>query len=146
MSTLAYKGVAYISILSVDLSDPLEGNFFEGDIYGVKLTSLKGDYSKKGSSEEEGLDWKNAIKNSYQQWPSGEIPYVISNSFGSQERSVIRAATEQFSRHSCVKWRPHVPTDIDYVHILRDVGCYSRVGRTGRAQILSLGKFSVLNT
>ena len=118
-------------------TDPLEGgNFFEGDIYGVKLTSLKG-----GEAESvEGLDSKNAIKNTFQQWSSGEIPYVISNSFGSQERSVIRAATEQFSRHSCVKWRPHVPTDIDYVHILKDVGCYSRVGRTGGAQILSLGR------
>ena len=121
----------------VYLTDPLEGDFFEGDIYGVKLTSLKGD---DGESEGEGLDSKNAIKNTFQKWPSGEIPYVISNSFGSHDRSVIRAATDQFSRHSCVKWRPHVPTDIDYVHILRDVGCYSRVGRTGGEQILSLGE------
>ena len=50
---------------------------------------------------------------------------------------------EQFSSHSCVKWRPHLPTDMDYVHILRDSGCYSRVGRTGRAQVLSLGKLFV---
>ena len=81
----------------VYLIDPLEGNFFEGDIYGVKLTSLKGD------SEGEGLDSKNAIKNTFQKWPSGEIPYVISNSFGSHDRSVIRAATDQFSRHRSFK-------------------------------------------
>lgn len=114
------------------LTDPLEGDFFEGDINGVKLTSLK-----EGQDETE--LGKNAIKNTYQKWPNSEIPYVISNSFGSHERSVIRAAMEQFSLHSCVKWRPHVPTDIDYVHILKDQGCYSRVGRTGTAQILSLG-------
>jgi hypothetical protein len=45
----------------------LEGNFFEGDIYGVKLTSLKGDGGE--SSSEEGLDSKNAIKNTFQKWP-----------------------------------------------------------------------------
>ncbi len=82
---------------------------------------------------------KNAIKNTYQKWPNGEIPYVISNAFGSSERSVIRSAMEAFSLKSCVKWRPHLPSDRDYVHILRDQGCYSRVGRTGGAQVLSLG-------
>ena len=41
---------------------------------------------------------KNAVKNTYRLWPEQEIPYVISNSFGTQERSVIRAAMEQFSR------------------------------------------------
>ena len=138
MSILSTK--SFCLTCFVYLTDPLEGDFFEGDIYGVKLTSLKGD----GESEE-GLDSKNAIKNTFQKWPSGEIPYVISNSFGSHDRSVIRAATDQFSRHSCVKWRPHVPTDIDYVHILRDVGCYSRVGRTGGEQILSLGESAVFS-
>ena len=110
-----------------------DGSFFEGDISGVKLTTASDD----------GVISKNAIKNTYQRWPGGEIPYLISNSFGSHERSVIRAAMEQFSRHSCVKWRPHMPTDIDYVHILRDQGCHSRVGRTGRAQILSLGNYYI---
>ena len=117
-------------------SDPLEGDLFEGDISGIKLTSIK-------AGEEETLDIKNAVKDTYKLWPNNEIPYVISNAFGTQERSVIRAATEQFSKHSCVKWRPHVPTDRDYVYILRDQGCYSRVGRTGKAQILSLGKKSI---
>ena len=111
-------------------SDPLESSdLFEGDIDGVKLTA---------STDGEAIT-KNAIKNTFQLWPDNEIPYVISNSFGSRERSVIRAAMEQFSENSCVKWRPHVPTDIDYVHILQGQGCHSRVGRTGGAQILSLG-------
>ena len=48
----------------VYLTDPLEVDFFEGDIYGVKLTSLKGD----SSSEGEGLDSKNAIKNTFQKY------------------------------------------------------------------------------
>ena len=119
------------AFLSSIIADPLEGDFFEGDINGVKLTSV--------NDEDEVLSYKNAIKNTFQKWPEGEIPYVISDSFGSYERSVIRAAMEQFDKHSCVKWRPHVPTDVDYVHILRHQGCYSRVGRTGGPQILSLG-------
>lgn len=126
---------------------------FEGDISGVKLTTnsadLETDEEANLADEKEDSDVvviKNAIKNTYQRWPNGEIPYVISNSFGSQERSVIRAAMEQFSLHSCVKWRPHMPSDVDYVHILRDTGCYSRVGKTGRAQVLSLGtKSPVIN-
>ena len=168
--------------------DPLEGDFFEGDISGVKLTTQESPSPSSTSEEGDSVIIKNAVKNTYQLWPGKEIPYVISNSFRGSERSVIREAMEQFARqvpsayywilehwnnnnyvakmnlfrksilavlkketfqayvepflcrHSCVKWRPHIPTDRNYVHILRDQGCYSRVGKTGGAQVLSLGK------
>ena len=82
-------------------SDPLEGDHFEGDISGVKLTIQEAEESpleEDSDDEGESVIIKNAVKNTYRLWPDNEIPYVISNSFGSQERSVIRTAMEQFTR------------------------------------------------
>ena len=62
-------------------------DLFEGDISGVKLTSVPEEQEEDSYVNE---NMKNAIKNTYQRWPEGEIPYVISNSFSSQERSIIR--------------------------------------------------------
>ena len=122
-----------------------EGEYFEGDISGVELVA------KEDSSESASLNGnkykddgvaKNAIKNTYQMWPKGEIPYAISQSFSSYERGVIRKAMTEISTVSCIKWRPMVGGGVDrnYVHILRDAGCYSRVGKVGGPQVLSLGK------
>ena len=109
------------------------GEYFEGDISGVELISKSDGASKV-------LDnGKNAIKNTYQKWPKGEIPYTISQRFSSYDRSVIRNAMNQIANLSCIKWRPRNNIDKDYVHILRDVGCYSRVGKVGGPQVLSLG-------
>ncbi len=87
---------------------------------------------------------RNAVTNSYARWPRGEIPYAVSRSFSRRERRVIRRAAEEFARRgSCVRWRPRDwRKDAEYVHILRDKGCYSHVGRAGgrKGQVLSLGK------
>ena len=64
-------------------------DLFEGDISGVKLTSVPEEQEEEEDSYVN-ENMKNAIKNTYQRWPEGEIPYVISNSFSSQERSIIR--------------------------------------------------------
>lgn len=112
-----------------------EGNHFEGDISGVELVS------KPGSTSDmlNGQNVKNAVIDTYKLWKKGEIPYAISQSFSSYDRSVIRNSMNQISKVSCIKWRPRNAYDKDYVHILRDVGCYSRVGKVGGPQILSLG-------
>lgn len=83
--------------------------------------------------------FQNAIMNTYRLWPNGEVPYVISSKFSSHERSIINLAVAEMARVSCVRWRPR-SNDKDYVHILKDYGCYSRVGKTGGAQVLSLGE------
>ena len=85
----------------------MEGDHFEGDISGVKLTIQETEESplEEDSDNDEGesVIIKNAVKNTYRLWPDNEIPYVISNSFGSQERSVIRTAMEQFTRQGLTK-------------------------------------------
>ena len=87
---------------------------------------------------------QNAVMNTYRLWPNGQVPYVISNRFSSHERSIIKLAVEDIARVSCVKWRPKSNYDKDYVHILKDAGCYSRVGKTGGPQVLSLGRSTML--
>ena len=111
------------------------GEYFEGDISGVELIS-KSDHTASKLLH----NGKNAIKDTYKMWPKGEIPYAISQRFSSYDRSVIRNAMNQIANMSCIKWRPRNNIDKDYVHILRDVGCYSRVGKVGGPQVLSLGK------
>ena len=113
-----------------------QGEYFEGDISGVELLST----SEDGEGSSILHIGKNAIKSTYQMWPKGEIPYTISQRFSSYDRSVIRKAMNEISKVSCVKWRPWNSRDTDYVHILKDVGCYSRVGKVGGTQVLSLGK------
>ena len=114
-----------------------QGEHFEGDISGVELISKS---ESSSSILLNGKNSKNAIKNTYQKWPKAEIPYAISQRFSSYDRSVIRKSMTETSKVSCIKWRPKRSSDKDYVHILRDVGCYSRVGKVGGPQILSLGK------
>ena len=116
-----------------------QGDHFEGDISGVELISKSGGTLELLSGKNE----KNAVKNTYQKWPKGELPYTISQRFSSYDRSMIRKAMNEIAKISCVKWRPRNTNDKDYVHILRDVGCYSRVGKVGGPQILSLGKFGL---
>ena len=111
----------------------LSGSHFEGDILGVSLYSLVEDAA--------GMDLRNAVSNSWEKWPGGSIPYVISANFGRRERGVIYRAMREFGELSCVSWRPRQPAEEDYVHIVKGEGCHSRVGRTGGAQSLSLGKY-----
>ena len=111
------------------------GDFHEGDIAGVSLATV----SSYDDDDEE--DTKNAIIHTFQRWPDGEIPYVISASFNRRQRGVIYEAMREFDLESCVRWRPRTYGDRDYVHILKDNGCYSRVGRVGYGgQVLSLGR------
>lgn len=117
--------------------DVFEGDHFEGDIFGVSVSSL-GEFV----NDSDELLVRNAVVNNFQKWPGGRIPYVISSSFSQRDRTILYRAMKEFEKHSCIRWEPKDRLrDQDYVHIIPDSGCYSRVGRGGSgAQILSLGK------
>ncbi|XP_064459114.1 zinc metalloproteinase nas-4-like [Ornithodoros turicata] len=95
------------------------GGTFEGDMNGI----VKG---------------RNAIIDTRQLWTNGEVPYYISDSFGRYERSVIARAVMEYHEKTCIRWKPRT-YERDFVFIVRGVGCYSNVGRTGGQQYLSLG-------
>lgn len=117
--------------------DVFEGDHFEGDIFGVSVSSL-GEFV----DDSDELLVRNAVVNNFQKWPGGRIPYVISSSFSQRDRTILYRAMKEFEKHSCIRWEPKDRLrDQDYVHIIPDSGCYSRVGRGGSgAQILSLGQ------
>ncbi|XP_071516706.1 zinc metalloproteinase nas-4-like [Panulirus ornatus] len=107
--------------------------FYEGDIIINTKDQLyqmvHGDPQQQAS----------AVKNPRMTWPGGVIPYVISSSFSSLERSVIARAMAEYRAKTCVSFVPRTNSHTDYVHILKGRGCFSAVGRAGGVQVLSLG-------
>ncbi|KAK2842742.1 hypothetical protein Q5P01_012942 [Channa striata] len=75
-------------------------------------------------------------------WPKSSdghvyIPYVIANSYTSQQLGVITSAINSFSASTCIRFIPRT-TETAYVNIQSYNGCYSYVGRQGNAQTVSL--------
>ncbi|XP_067350017.1 low choriolytic enzyme-like [Channa argus] len=77
-------------------------------------------------------------------WPKSSdgnvyIPYVIANSYSSQQLGVITSAIKSFSTSTCIRFIPRT-TETAYVDIQSYNGCYSYVGRQGNAQTVSLNR------
>ncbi|XP_035693893.1 tolloid-like protein 1 [Branchiostoma floridae] len=73
-------------------------------------------------------------------WPGGVIPYVIDAGFSNESRSVIQSAMTHWQRNTCVRFRPRMHQDFDYVFFQRGRTCCSFVGRTGNGkQTVSVG-------
>ncbi|KAL1471433.1 hypothetical protein MTO96_039922, partial [Rhipicephalus appendiculatus] len=81
-----------------------------------------------------------AVTKDHLLWPGGIIPYVIESSIARQlvARGMIQQAIREIESKTCVRFVPRT-TQRDYVSIFNGSGCYSFVGRVGRAQKLSLG-------
>ncbi|KAL1474761.1 hypothetical protein MTO96_037744, partial [Rhipicephalus appendiculatus] len=81
-----------------------------------------------------------AVTKDHLLWPGGIIPYVIESSLARQlvARVRIRQAIHEIESKTCVRFVPRT-TQRDYVSIFNGSGCYSFIGRVGRAQKLSLG-------
>ena len=76
--------------------DPiLMANGWEGDIDNVDTSKLQAllDASKP----------RNAINNNAMLWPNGVVPYVISSSYSSQERTVIAKAMNEYHTKTCIR-------------------------------------------
>ena len=57
----------------------------------------------------------------------------------SRERSVIMEAIADYAKYTCVRFRPKMSSDGDYLRIFKGEGCWSYVGRQGGMQELSIG-------
>ncbi|XP_037799604.1 zinc metalloproteinase nas-4-like [Penaeus monodon] len=113
--------------------DPITtSGFFQGDIMVASEDQLY--QILEGDSDGQ----HSAIKNPQKIWPNSVIPYVISATFSSQERAVIARAMAEYHQNTCIRFVPR-SSHADYIHILRGQGCSSAVGRSGGAQVVSLG-------
>ena len=86
----------------VRTSPPYTAGLFEGDII---LPPNNGQ--------------RSAVKRS-QRWPNAIIPYVISDSFDTEERSTIAKAMEAYHEQTCIRFLPRVgmdPSEEDYINI-----------------------------
>ncbi|XP_067350054.1 high choriolytic enzyme 1-like [Channa argus] len=75
-------------------------------------------------------------------WPKSSdgnvyIPYVIANSYSSEQLGVITSAMNSISTATCIRFIPRT-TETAYIDIQSLDGCYSFVGRQGNSQTLSL--------
>ena len=75
----------------------------------------------------------------YLKWAVSGTIYLLPSTIMNTKFQTFCLIACLFIGFSCVKWKPRT-YEKDYVHILKDQGCYSRVGRTGGAQVLSLGR------
>jgi len=72
------------------------------------------------------------------------VPYNISSQFSPSQKQIIEHGLDSFSNFSCIRFRPYVSGDRDYLYIQSLTGCWSYVGRQGGAQLLSLRRFGCL--
>ncbi|VDL81334.1 unnamed protein product [Nippostrongylus brasiliensis] len=106
------------------------GNKMEGDIAVENLKKFVADSNRLG---------RNAIRQAYRRWPNKEIPYSLSNQYGSYARSVIAKAMQEYHDKTCVRFVPRDPArHVDYIFIHPDDGCYSLVGKQDRDDYIEI--------
>ena len=64
-------------------------------------------------------------RETYQRWPNGVVPYILSCSYDEDDRGVIATAIDHIEKNSCVRFRGANVEDKDYVTIDNTSnGCY----------------------
>ncbi|CAG2169584.1 unnamed protein product [Oppiella nova] len=100
-------------------------NLFEGDIV------------LKNRSQ---LTTRNAIRGNFLKWRSGKIPYVLSNEYSDENRSVIARVFEEFHNKTCIRFVPKRWFHFNYLYLTPGLGCAALVGRVGGKQAVTLGE------
>ncbi|XP_045061094.1 high choriolytic enzyme 2-like [Coregonus clupeaformis] len=77
-------------------------------------------------------------------WPKSSdgkvyVPYVIANQYSTRELEVIERGLQSFAGFSCINFVKRT-NHRDYLHIQSQNGCWSYVGRSGNAQVVSLSR------
>eukprot|EP00794_Sanderia_malayensis_P007075 gene7075-7872_t len=83
---------------------------------------------------------RNAVVIDHHQkkWKHGIIPFAIDPSLGKVARKIIQLGIYQFHKNTCLWFTPR-KNESDYLLFVRGEGCYSKVGRQGGEQIVSIG-------
>ncbi|XP_053085450.1 hatching enzyme 1.2-like [Pangasianodon hypophthalmus] len=72
-----------------------------------------------------------------------EVPFKLSSVYSFSERTVIANAMATFHSKTCIRFVPRTD-QTDYLSIESKDGCYSAVGRTGGAQVVSLSRMGCI--
>ncbi|CAG2117157.1 unnamed protein product [Medioppia subpectinata] len=83
---------------------------------------------------------RNAIRGNFLKWRNGKIPYVLSNDYSEESRTLIARVFEEFHNKTCVRFVPKRWFHFNYLHLTPGVGCASLVGRVGGQQAVTLGE------
>ncbi|XP_065059026.1 zinc metalloproteinase nas-4-like [Rhopilema esculentum] len=81
---------------------------------------------------------RDTIMYHQKRWKDAIVPYVIDPSVGRVTRRAIALAFIEFHRSTCLWFTPR-KNETDYIRIVKGEGCYSKVGRQGGEQLVSLG-------
>ncbi|KAL3099442.1 hypothetical protein niasHS_002897 [Heterodera schachtii] len=129
----------FVQTVPIDDSAMYNESRFEGDIVNPGLLRiLPNNETDDGKVAMPGLQ-HNAVRQPYLKWPSAIIPYTVSQQYLLYGRDQIVQAIDEYSTKTCIKFRPKTASDMDYIHIFPDDGCYSLVGKVGGKQPVSLG-------
>jgi hypothetical protein len=85
-----------------------------------------------------GVEGRNGLVKTSSRWPDAVVPYIISSSFSSTDRSTILRAIDVYTKMTCIRFIPRT-SEKDFVSIeSSNTGCWSSVGRVGKKQIVNL--------
>ncbi|XP_065649630.1 hatching enzyme 1.2 isoform X3 [Hydra vulgaris] len=109
-------------------------DLIEGDVVKTKKLLSVIDKMKNKDKETSAFD---AIQSGA--WPNAIVPYIISDTITEEDVSVIKDALYEFMEKTCIKFVERT-TEPSYISFIRDVGCYSLIGKQGGKQDISLGQ------
>ncbi|XP_033747056.1 LOW QUALITY PROTEIN: uncharacterized protein LOC117332279 [Pecten maximus] len=94
-------------------------NLFQGDIDGFNPNR------------------RTATTNKQNLWNTRLVPYIIDPLFETSEERDIHAAIEEYHQKTCIRFVPRTNEE-DYIRLTKIDGCYSKIGRVGGGQNVSL--------
>ncbi|XP_041842007.1 low choriolytic enzyme-like [Melanotaenia boesemani] len=73
------------------------------------------------------------------------VPYYISTNYTSKEANIIMKGLQSFNKSTCIRLVPWKPDDRHFLSFESRDGCWSKVGRQKKGQIISLEKKGCLS-
>jgi hypothetical protein len=80
---------------------------------------------------------RNAIIDESRKWPGGVMPYVYWSGYTESQKAIIAKAISRLQEVTCLRMKQRT-NEADYIYIKPVEGCFSKVGRIGGEQTLSL--------
>jgi astacin len=99
---------------------------YEGDIVLGTADEIRNTPDSKGIG----------IKGDQYRWPNGKVTYRIGDEF---LRPRAEMAIKHWQKYTPIRFTEQADENVDYINFVIDVGCWSRVGRQGGEQLISLG-------